>query len=39
MDTIFKIEALTNKYQEVLDVGLVASEDFIRGLVQALAEI
>jgi hypothetical protein len=39
MDTLFKIVALTPKYPEVFDVGLVAGEDFIWGLVQALAEI
>jgi hypothetical protein len=35
----FKIEALTTKYPEILDVGLVAGEDLVRSLVQALAEI
>jgi hypothetical protein len=35
----FKIVALTPKYPEVLDIGLVAGEDLIWGLVQALAEI
>jgi hypothetical protein len=35
----FKIVAFTPKYPEVIDVGLVAGEDFICGLVQALAKI
>jgi hypothetical protein len=39
MDTLFKIEALTTKYPEILDVGLVAGEDLIWSLVQALAKI
>jgi hypothetical protein len=39
MDTLFKIEALTTKYPEILDVGLVAGEDLLWSLVQALAEI
>jgi hypothetical protein len=39
METLFEIEALTTKYLEVLDVGLVAGEDLVRSFVQALAEI
>jgi hypothetical protein len=39
MDTFLKIETLTTKYPEVLDIGLVASKYFIWSLVQALAEI
>jgi hypothetical protein len=39
MATLFKIEALTTKYSKILDVRLVAGEDLIRSLVQALAEI
>jgi hypothetical protein len=39
MDTLFKIEALTTKYSKILDVRLVAGEDLVRRLVQALAEI
>jgi hypothetical protein len=39
MDTLFKIEALTTKYPKILDVRLVAVEDLVQSLVQALAEI
>jgi hypothetical protein len=39
MDTLFEIEALTTKYPEVLDVGIVADEDLVWSLVQALAGI
>jgi hypothetical protein len=39
LDTLFKIEALTIEYSKVFDIRLVAGEDLIRSLVQALAEI
>jgi hypothetical protein len=39
MDTLFEIVALTTEYPEVLAVGLVAGEDLVWSLVQALAEI
>jgi hypothetical protein len=39
MDTFLKIETLTTKYPEVLDIWLVAGKDFIWSLVQALTEI
>jgi hypothetical protein len=39
METFLKIETLTTKYPEVLDIGLVVGKDFIWSLVQALAEI
>jgi hypothetical protein len=39
VNTLFEIEALTTKNPEVLDVGLVAGKNFIRSLVQALADI
>jgi hypothetical protein len=39
VDTLFKIEALITKYPKTLDVRLVAGEDLVRSLVQALAEI
>jgi hypothetical protein len=39
MDALFKIEALTTEYPKVFDVRLVAGEDLIRSLVQALAKI
>jgi hypothetical protein len=39
MDTLFKIVALTTEYSKVFDVRLVAGEDLIRSLVQALVKI
>jgi hypothetical protein len=39
MDTLFKIEELTTEYLKVFDVRLVADEDLIWSLVQALAKI
>jgi hypothetical protein len=39
IDTLFKIVALTTKYSKVFDVRLVAGEDLIRSLVQAVAKI
>jgi hypothetical protein len=36
VNTFLKIETLTTKYSEVLDIGLVAGKYFIRSLVQAL---
>jgi hypothetical protein len=39
MNTLSKIEALTTEYSKVFDVRLVAGEDLIRNLVQALAKI
>jgi hypothetical protein len=39
MNTLSKIEALTTEYSKVFDVRLVAGEDLIRSLVQALAKI
>jgi hypothetical protein len=39
MNTLSKIEALTTEYSKVFDVRLVAGEDHIRSLVQALAKI
>jgi hypothetical protein len=39
MDTLFKIEALTTEYSKVFDVRLVAGEDLIWSLVQALAKV
>jgi hypothetical protein len=39
MDTLSKIEALTIEYSKVFDVRLVAGEDLIQSLVQALAKI
>jgi hypothetical protein len=39
MNTLSKIEALTTEYSKVFDVRLVASEDLIWSLVQALAKI
>jgi hypothetical protein len=39
MDTLFEIVTLTTKYSEVLDVGLVASEDLVWSLVQAPADV
>jgi hypothetical protein len=39
MDTLSKIEALTTKYSKLFDVRLVAGEDLIQSLVQALAKI
>jgi hypothetical protein len=39
MDTLSKIEALTTKYSKLFDVRLVADEDLIQSLVQALAKI
>jgi hypothetical protein len=39
MDALSKIEALTIEYSKVFDVRLVAGEDLIRSLVQALAKV
>jgi hypothetical protein len=39
MNIFLKIEALTSKHPEVLDIGLIAGKYFITILVQALAEI
>jgi hypothetical protein len=39
MNALSKIEALTTEYSKVFDVRLVADEDLIRSLVQALAKI
>jgi hypothetical protein len=39
MNTFLEIKTLTTKHQEVLDIVLVAGKDFIRSLVQALAEV
>jgi hypothetical protein len=39
MDTLSKIEALTTEYSKVFDIRLVANEDLIWSLVQALAKI
>jgi hypothetical protein len=39
MNSFDFIETFTTKYSEVGDIGLVSGEDFIRSLVQTLAEI
>jgi hypothetical protein len=39
MNTLSKIEALTTEYSEVFDVRLVAGENLIWIIVQALAKI
>src|SRR3954469_14947424 len=39
MGTLFKNETLTLKDPKVLDIGLLPGDDFIRNLVQDLAEI
>jgi hypothetical protein len=39
MDTLIKVEALTTEYSKVFDVRLIAGEDLIWSLVQALAKI
>jgi hypothetical protein len=37
--SFYQIETLTNENPKVGNVGIVACEDFIRSIVQALAEV